>query len=246
MTGTLPPWATCLDFDRQPADHYQDFVFLPLFKLMRQTPRRVLELGCADGAFGAELKRRYPGATVVGIDAGRAAAERAATRLDRVVHAPLDGFDFAAAGFQPGEFDTVIAADILEHLVNPWDLLARMKDFLSGDAQVISSIPNVRNVTVAATLLAAGKFDYAEHGLLDITHLRFFTVDGMKRLFLETGYAVEAMHANIAPALKEMHDQYQRNPATSLRMGRLTIHDLTPEDVTEFCAQQYVVRARPA
>ena len=72
------------------------------------------------------------------------------SRLDRVVHARLEDVSFADQGFRPGEFDTVIAADILEHLVNPWELLVRLKPFLAPRAQIVASIPNVRNISVAA------------------------------------------------------------------------------------------------
>lgn len=244
--GRPPPWRACLDFERQAADHYNDLVFTPLFELLAGAPRRVLELGCAGGAFGAELKSRHPGATVVGIDAGRAAAERAATRLDRVVCAGLDGFDFAAAGFEPGEFDTVVAADILEHLVNPWDLLARLRPFLGPQAQLLASIPNVRNITVAGQLLLGGRFDYAERGLLDVTHLRFFTLDSMQRMFRETGYAVEEVRSLLLPELEPMHAGFSGKGAATVRVGRMTIENVTPQEVTELCAAQFLLRCRPA
>jgi SAM-dependent methyltransferase len=124
-----PPWKTCLDPAYQSAGHYLDYVHAPLFPLIDGTPARVLDLGCATGAFGAALKQRYPGAHVAGIEAGDAAAKVAAGRLDRVVHASLDGLDFAAHGFEPGSIDVAIASDVLEHLVNPWDLLVRLKPF---------------------------------------------------------------------------------------------------------------------
>src|SRR3954462_15272422 len=123
VPSTAPPWQALLDFDRQEAGHYLDYVNPAVMQMIDGTPRRVLDLGCASGAFGAALKQRYPGASVVGVEAGSAAASKAAERLDRVVHARLENFDPAREGFAPHEFDTVIAADVLEHLVNPWQLL---------------------------------------------------------------------------------------------------------------------------
>lgn len=241
-----PAWRTCLDFDSPAADHYADYVMTDLFGLFAGEPRRVLELGCAGGAFGAELKKRFPAATVVGIDAARAAAERAATRLDRVVHARLDGLDFAAAGFAPGEFDTVVAVDILEHLVNPWDLLVRLKPFLRPGGQVLASIPNVRNLTVVSRLLLEGTFEYAERGLLDVTHLRFFTLEGMRRMFGECGYRVEEARALLLPAMEQLHAGFSGKSNVTVRVGRMTVENVTSQEVTEFCASQFLLRCRPA
>ncbi len=243
---TVPLWKRCLDFDHQDAEHYNDYVLEPLFQLIDGEPRRVLDLGCAGGAFGAALKARFPGASVTGIDAGRAAAEKAKARLDRVVHARLEDLSFAAQGFRDGEFDTVIAADILEHLVNPWELLVRLKPFLALRAQVVASIPNIRNLSVVSPLLLNGRFDYDERGLLDITHLRFFTLHGIKRLFEETGYVLEQEMAILLPSLEGVYRSYQGNGNAMVKLGRMTLSDITPQELTEMCAAQFLTRARAA
>lgn len=246
MDDRLPPWRTCLDFENQDAGHYNDFVLTPLFELVDEAPSRVLELGCAGGAFGAALKEKFPAATVVGIEAGRAAAAKAATRLDRVIHGRIEEVDFAAEGLQPAEFDTVIAADFLEHLVNPWGLLEGLKPWLAPRARVLASIPNVRNVTVAGQLLAGGRFDYAERGLLDITHLRFFTLAGIRGMFEQTGYRLEETRALLLPALEEVYRAYQGRGPAELRLGRITLSGVDQQELTELCAAQFLVRARNA
>ena len=238
-----PVWKRCLDFENQDAAHYNDWVLEPLFQLIEGEPKRVLELGCASGAFGAALMQRFPGATVVGIEAGRAAAEKARTRLDRVIHARLEDVAFAGEGLRPGEFDTVIAADILEHLANPWDLLVRLRPFLAPNGQIVASIPNIRNLTVVSSLLLGGRFDYDERGLLDITHLRFFTLDGIKRMFRETGYVLERDMAIILPALRDVYRTYQGRGPAMVRIGRMTIADVTQQELTELCAVQFLTRA---
>jgi 2-polyprenyl-3-methyl-5-hydroxy-6-metoxy-1,4-benzoquinol methylase len=245
-SGKRPAWRTSLNFDEQDASHYLDYVNPGIFDLIDGSPRRVLELGCAGGMFGATLKQRFPGAEVIGIEAGRAAAERAATRLDRVVHARIEGVDFEAEKAGWGEFDTVIAADILEHLVNPWDLLLRLKRRLAPGAQVVASIPNVRNIWLVSRLLLGGRWEYGERGLLDITHLRFFTLEEIRRLFAETGYVVEAHGMSILPSLRPIYATYQGRGAKVLKLGRLTLEDVTPEELTEFCAEQFFVRCRAA
>src|SRR3954464_14095194 len=205
MTSALPLWNRCLDPALQEASHYLDYVNTSLFGIFDGSPRRVLDLGCATGAFGAAVKERFPGAQVVGVEAGHDAAERAAGRLDRVVRARIEELDFEREGLRPGEFDTIVAADILEHLVNPWELLVKLRTYLARGGQVIASIPNVRNITVSAPLLAGGTFQYEDRGLLDITHLRFFTRSTINQLFAETGYRVEVTVGLMPPDLEALY-----------------------------------------
>lgn len=241
-----PPWKTCLDLESQDGDHYLDYWNQPLFELVRDEPRRVLDLGCAAGMFGAKIKERYPAAVVIGIEANRAAAAKAATRLDRVVCSRLEAVDFAAAGLRPGEIDLVIAADILEHLVNPWDLLVRLKPYLTKDAVIAASIPNVRNLELVSGLLQEGSWEYAERGLLDITHLRFFTFDGIRQMFESTGYAIEGFASTLLPSLAETYRHNQGRAAVTIRIGRLTFENVTQRELGELCTEQFLLRVRPA
>ncbi|MGZ5073244.1 MAG: class I SAM-dependent methyltransferase [Usitatibacter sp.] len=241
-----PAWKTCLDIEGQDADRYVDFVNEGLFQAIAGNPGSVLELGCAGGAFGAALKARYPGASVTGIEAGRAAAARAATRLDRVICGRIEEIDFAAAGLKAGEFDTLIAADILEHLPNPWDALVRLKPLLAKDGQLVASIPNVRNAILIAALAVNGRWQYRERGLLDVTHLRFFTLEEISRMLDETGYRYEYHMVNLAAPLAEFYRSNVGNAKTTLQLGRLTLSDVTPAELSELCAEQFFVRARPA
>jgi 2-polyprenyl-3-methyl-5-hydroxy-6-metoxy-1,4-benzoquinol methylase len=241
-----PAWRTCLDIEGQDAAHYQDVVNTGLFGAIAGVPRRVLELGCAGGAFGAALKARYPGATVTGIEAGRAAAAIAATRIDRVICSRIEEVDFAAEGLAPGEFDTLIAADVLEHLVNPWEALVRVRPLLTRDAQIVASIPNVRNAILLAALAVNGRWQYRERGLLDITHLRFFTLEEIRRMFEETGYRYEHHVVNLSLPLAELYHRNAKNERITLELGRLTISDLSLAEFSELCAEQFFVRARLA
>ena len=239
-----PAWQTCLDVEGQQADHYLEFVNQPLLELVSGAPRRVLELGCAGGMFGSKLKERFPQATVVGIEAGRAAAGVAAGRLDRVICARLENLDFVAEGLAAEPFDTVIAADILEHLVNPWDLLVRLKPALAPNAQLLASIPNVRNLGVLADLLINGRWQYRERGLLDITHLRFFTSAEMRRMFEETGYVCETYIGTISPGFVELYQKHKEHEKVTLDLGRFKLTDLNHHELFELCVEQFLLRCR--
>ncbi len=241
-----PAWKTCLDIENQDAEHYLDYYSEPLLEMLRGEPRRVLELGCASGRFGFELKSRHPGAMVVGIEAGRGAAAKAATRLDRVICARIEEVDFAAEGFHEDRFDLLVAADILEHLVNPWRVLERLRPCLAADGRMLASIPNVRNLDLMRDLVDGGRWQYVERGLLDVTHVRFFTLIEIDRMLKETGFRIEDVTFNINPALAEFYQQHQSKPKIDLKLGRLLVRDLSQREFTELCAQQFFLRVRPA
>ncbi len=142
---------------------------------------RVLELGTATGymsrAFGAR------GCTVVGIEADPKMAERAAGFCERILVGDLDSLDLER---ELGEerFDAIVAADVLEHLKDPLALLKRLRPFLAADGCFVISVPNVAHGSVRLALLG-GHFDYQEIGLLDSTHLRFFTRESLEQLLDE-------------------------------------------------------------
>ena len=243
-TAAAPPWMTCLDIEGQDAGHYLDYVNEVLYSGIDGEPGRVLELGCAAGMFGKVLKERHPGAHVTGIEAGRAAAAKAATRIDRVICARIEDVDFEASGIGPGAFDLVVAGDILEHLHNPWGLLAKLRPLIAPGGRVVASIPNIRNLTVIGDLVLKGRFRYAERGLLDITHLRFFTFHEIQLMFDQTGYELEGYLCTLSRALRQLLKDNEGREKITLQHGRLTLADVTQRELMEFCAEQFVVRAR--
>jgi 2-polyprenyl-3-methyl-5-hydroxy-6-metoxy-1,4-benzoquinol methylase len=238
-----PPWATCLDVEGQDSAHYLDYVNEPMLQGIPGHPARVLELGCARGAFGAALKARHPGAHVTGIEPGRAAAQVAAARIDRVIASRLEEVDFAAEGLAAGMFDLVVAGDVLEHMVNPWAALARVRPLIAPGGCLLACLPNVRNLQLIAALALEGRFGYAERGLLDITHLRFFTLQEIRLMLEQTGYRLDASMAILSPSLQKAYEAQRGKPGIALRAGRLTIDDVTPDEFTELCADGFVVRA---
>lgn len=245
QAAALPAWRTHLDVESQGEERYPETVNTGLFELIEGSPRRVLELGCGRGAFAAALKARFPEAVVIGIEAGRAPAAIAARRIDRVICARLEDLDLEANGIAQGSIDLVIAADVLEHVVNPWDILVRLKPYLAPGGQIVASIPNVRNALLVAALAVNGRWQYRERGLLDITHLRFFTLEEITRMFDETGYRMERHTANLSPPLADLYNRNHGNPKITLELGRLTLSNLTQQELYEMCAEQFLVRARP-
>jgi 2-polyprenyl-3-methyl-5-hydroxy-6-metoxy-1,4-benzoquinol methylase len=148
---------------------------------------RVLEFGCATGYMSRAFRERR-GCTVVGVELVPEAAAQAQKECERVIVADAETIDYDA---ELGEdrFDAITFADVLEHLRDPARLLRRIRPFLKEDGAVIASIPNVAHGNVRLALLA-GEFRYRQTGLLDETHLRFFTRNGVRELFEQAGLFV--------------------------------------------------------
>lgn len=148
---------------------------------------RVLEFGCATGYMSQVLRDRLD-ATVVGVELQAEAAEEASVHCKRVVVGDVEELDLEAE--LGGErFDTILFADVLEHLRNPAAVLRRVRPFVAKGGAVVASIPNVAHASVRLALLA-GSFRYREQGLLDQSHLRFFTREGVQDLFEGSGYLI--------------------------------------------------------
>lgn len=147
----------------------------------------LLDVGCSTGAFGGYARERYGGEMrLVGIELDPDAAAVAGTcgAYDEVI---VGGFPDLA----PAErFDCVVFLDVLEHLVDPWAALAATRELLRPGGQVIASIPNVQYLPVLWGLARHSRFDYTETGVLDRTHLRFFTWKSMSDMFIQSGYEV--------------------------------------------------------
>jgi 2-polyprenyl-3-methyl-5-hydroxy-6-metoxy-1,4-benzoquinol methylase len=148
---------------------------------------RVLEFGCATGYMSQVLNERL-GCTVTGIELSPAAAERARKHCERVVVGDAEALDLANT-LGDTRFDAIVFADVLEHLRAPERLLARVRAFLAEGGAVVASIPNIAHGDVRLALLD-GEFRYRATGLLDRTHLRFFTRASIDELFEDAGYAI--------------------------------------------------------
>jgi len=148
---------------------------------------RVLEFGCATGYMSRVLRDRL-GATVVGVELEAAAAEEAGLHCDRVVVGDVEELDLEAE-LGSERFDAILFADVLEHLRDPEAVLRRVRPFVAEGGAVVASIPNVAHASVRLALLA-GSFRYREQGLLDDSHLRFFTREGVQDLFEGSGYLI--------------------------------------------------------
>jgi len=146
-----------------------------------------LDVGCGSAHFAAAIKQRT-GATVWGIEPSTRAADAARSRIDRV----LEGtFEQVKGELPVHAFDAIFLNDVLEHMVDPWDALHKMRGLLQANGRIYASIPNVLFAESLLQILRSRDWRYTAAGILDITHLRFFTRTSILRLFDDTGYRVE-------------------------------------------------------
>ena len=155
--------------------------------------RVVLDIGCGTGALGAEYKRRNPAARVLGIERDPEAARIAATRLDQV--AVVDADDVPLP-FGPVMIDCLIYGDVLEHLRDPWAVLAQQAKLLSPTGTVLICMPNMDHWSFADRLLR-GSWDYEAQGLLDRTHLRWFNFETTRNAITAAGLSPHDVHPRI-------------------------------------------------
>jgi O-antigen biosynthesis protein len=190
------------DRDNEPASYQYDFVVdlgsdnthANVIKLIGEG-RRVLELGPASGYMSEILRER--GCTVVGIEIDAEMADQAARFCERVIVGDLDALDLEAE-LEEDHFDVIVAADVLEHLKDPLRLLKELRAFLSPGGYFVVSLPNVAHASVRLALLE-GRFEYQDLGLLDRTHLHFFTHESIGQLFDEAELAMVEIHRQEAP-----------------------------------------------
>lgn len=173
------------------SDPYSSHTFV-LSMLQSGNNRRVLDVGAAHGYLAAALRDR--GFHVTGIEANPDLAREAAQHCDELLVADLDDplLDFNE------QFDVVLFGDVLEHLKNPLDVLVSVNQNLKTDGIVIVSLPNIANLYVRLHLLM-GRFDYQERGILDRSHLRFFTRKTFRELLDDAGLEVMQLTATPIP-----------------------------------------------
>lgn len=150
--------------------------------------KKVLELGCSVGTQSRILTEKL-GCDVTGVELNPMAAHQAKAYCSRVVVGNLDQIDFETE-FHNQKFDVILCADVLEHIYEPTAMLRKVKSVISSDGYVVASIPNIVHIALIFEMLQ-GRFDYRDKGLLDESHIRFFTRSTLIRTFSEAGFKLE-------------------------------------------------------
>ncbi len=151
----------------------------------------MLDVGCGEGLFGKTAKERF-GAEVWGIDINKSSIQQAELNLDNAFFGDVSQlFDV----LPDKHFDVIYFNDVLEHMVDPYSLLENIKSKLGATGLVVASIPNIRYHRVLTQILLKRDFKYEKAGVMDETHMRFFTQKSIKRMFVNAGYEPVTLEA---------------------------------------------------
>jgi 2-polyprenyl-3-methyl-5-hydroxy-6-metoxy-1,4-benzoquinol methylase len=164
-------------------DNYREDImpFIP------EKSKTILDIGCGTGKLISLLENK--GKICWGIEPSITASNIAKKSLKNgnVINSKIEN---AMALLPENYFDTILLLDVLEHLIEPLEVLSQLKCKLSNDGVIVSSIPNIRYFHSLMKLLINKEFKYTDSGIMDRTHLRFFTYKSMKELFTDAGYDV--------------------------------------------------------
>jgi 2-polyprenyl-3-methyl-5-hydroxy-6-metoxy-1,4-benzoquinol methylase len=202
--------------------------------LVPESPSLVMDVGCGKGVTSHWLKQIRPNITTVGVEIDKSVAAVAASVVDTVLVADLEK-GLEALDSYKGRVDLLLLLDVLEHLHDPWARLKEFKTFLAPAGVVIASIPNVRNFKVLVPLLMKGEWRYQDAGILDRTHLRFFTRRTVLELFAGAGYEIQKI-TRTGPL------QPSRIKTVSGGVAFLA-NMMSAGSLKDFIAHQYLVRA---
>ena len=180
-----------------------------LLPFVPASARKILDVGCGAGGFAAEFKTLLQ-AEVWGVELNQEASAIARGRLDQVFHAPFG----PELGLPHNYFDCIFFNDVLEHMLEPVAALRLALTLLSETGVVVASIPNIGRFPEVWKLVVRGEWDYKDQGILDKTHLGFYTRKSIAKLFEKSGYEVEKIQGindffQIEPDDKELWWKYR-------------------------------------
>lgn len=174
-----------IDYENKDFSYY-DHIRPELVPYITHTPKRVLDVGCGTGNFGGMIKDLFK-CEVWGIEPEKRAADEAAEKMDYVIN---DVYDSHLHWPEGVNFDFIFFNDVLEHMVEPEKALRLSANLLATGGSIIASIPNLRFYPAMLSLVRYKDFKYLDAGVMDRTHLRFFTQKSIARMFEECGYEI--------------------------------------------------------
>ncbi|MBR8830303.1 MAG: Ubiquinone biosynthesis O-methyltransferase, mitochondrial [Chroococcopsis gigantea SAG 12.99] len=208
--------------------YFSSHVRHDLIKLISNKPDKVLEVGCGIGKTGKAIVEKI-GSQVIGLDISAEALSIAQEEncYEKLVICDLDRTVIPEA-IKNESFDCILYPDVLEHLTNPWETIKSHMNLLNPDGIIIASIPNIRHIYIIKELVFKGDWSYQDMGIMDKTHLRFFTKKTMIALFEEAGLEITGIKPRSFSGYKLLK----------------TINRFTSNSLEEFLTTQYLICAK--
>ncbi|MBF0359168.1 MAG: methyltransferase domain-containing protein [Magnetococcales bacterium] len=208
-----------------------------LLRLIPETATNLIEIGCSSGALAREYKKLHPNCNYFGVDVDSKYVQMAGRYCDETLVADIETVDNSFFT-QHKHRDCWVFGDTLEHLKNPWDVLQSIRGVIPSRGAVVACLPNAQHWSLQVRL-SIGDFRYEESGLLDRTHLRWFTRETLQRLFLESGYNKVECFPRIfnEPAKNKFIPLIGEMAKTAGFDPNVAINDALP--------LQYIIRATP-
>lgn len=188
---------------------------------------QVLEIGAGTGATLIEIKKRGLAKEVTAIEL--LALPHTSQQDETIDHVLIGDIETSSTLLLGKHYDLIICADILEHLIDPWKVVATLHSALAVDGLLVASIPNIREIRSLLKIAVRGSFAYEPAGVFDKTHMRFFCQRDMQALFHDAGYTILHMQPSF---------RYFRNSM------RFWLDRLTFGLFNEFLAVQYIIKAK--
>jgi 2-polyprenyl-3-methyl-5-hydroxy-6-metoxy-1,4-benzoquinol methylase len=167
----------------------EEYFECPRSEMLEYVPshcRKVLDVGCGAGIFGASIRKRTD-CEVWGVESDAGCIQKAEQNNDKVLH----GYFGPELDLPRGYFDCIVFNDVLEHMQDPASALIFAGALLCSGGCIVASVPNIRQFPTIWKLVVGGEWEYKEFGILDKTHLRFFTRISIVRLFQGAGFAIQ-------------------------------------------------------
>ena len=203
--------------------HYYSHARVDLIRLIPPGTKKILEVGCGGGMTGKALRERGF-EKIVGIEINEEVTREGRAFYDQIIIGDVEKIRLP---FEKEHFDCILYGDVLEHLVNPWQVLKDHQAFLKKGGAIICSIPNVRNYRILKNLIFRGRWEYTQDGILDRSHLRFFTLGSIQEMLKEAGFEIESL-------IKRSSGAHWVK----------WIHRLLGSRLIEFLVRQYIIVAR--
>jgi 2-polyprenyl-3-methyl-5-hydroxy-6-metoxy-1,4-benzoquinol methylase len=224
----------------KPANYFNNSR-MDLIEMIDKAPGSILEIGCGNGETCRTIKQLYPFCKTTGIDIDEESIKKSSDIFDKAIKADIEEVELSALGIEEESFDYILYGDVLEHLKDPWTVIKKHKRYLKKDGRILASIPNIRHQAVLLPLLY-GAWTYRNEGILDSTHLRFFTLREIKRMFRSAGLYIYEIKGNpdIKPADLKIPENLMN---VSFQLEDLTLQNIPVDEVPEFYIIQFRIKA---